>query len=139
MGSHNLTEAGFGRNGEICTMCGFDKDTAPVNVSRPIAEFLMQCAGELAPGDARLSRQLADRLQSQAHRGALADGDVTFIGAGSIGSPLLQQVFRPDELTKARRILILGPYFDNDLRFLNELRKRAPRAEIVVAIQPEQL
>ena len=31
----------------------------------------------------------------------------------------------------------LGPYFDSDLQFLNTLRVRAPKAEIVVVLQPE--
>jgi hypothetical protein len=137
VGSHNLTEAGFGRNGEISAIFGFDQQAAPLNIGQPIADYLIQCAGELAVGDATLSRRLADRLQMQSRRGDGADSDLTFIGTRPGAGTLLDTAFNREEVAAAGRILVLGPYFDDDLRFLAELRKRAPRAELVVGLQPE--
>jgi hypothetical protein len=137
LGSHNLTEAGFGRNSEISITFGFDKQVAPISISRPIADYVLQCAGDLAPGDAALSRRLAERLELHSRRGANADHDVAFVGARPGGTTLLAGAFKDSEFASAKRILVLGPYFDDDLRFLGELRKRAPAAQLVVALQPE--
>src|SRR5579871_6348111 len=63
IGSHNLTEAGFGWNGELTTIFGFGREPAPTNISRAVTSYLMQCAGELATGDPALSRRLAEKLQ----------------------------------------------------------------------------
>lgn len=136
VGSHNLTEAGYGRNAEISVTFGFDGQLAPLNIARPIADYLLQCAGELAPGDATLSRRLAERLVSYSMRGNDPDENVAFVGARPGGSLLLDDAFKRPELVSARRVLVLGPYFDDDLGFLAELHKRAPQAEFRVAIQP---
>lgn len=137
VGSHNLTEAGYGGNGEISAMFGFERQPAPLNISQPTTDYLIRCAGELAPGDMALSRRLADRLLLQSRRGADADDDVTFTGTTPGAGMLLDTAFNREEIAAARRILVLGPYFDDGLRFLAELRKRAPRAELVVGLQPE--
>lgn len=137
LGSHNLTEAGFGRNSEISITFGFDRQMAPISISRPVADYILQCAGDLAPGDAALSRRLVERLKVHSNRGASADDDVTFVGARPGGMTLLAGAFKDSEFSLAKRILVLGPYFDDDLRLLGELRKRAPAAQLVVALQPE--
>jgi hypothetical protein len=84
-----------------------------------------------------LSRRLADRLRSQATRGIVANENVAFIGGVPGGPLLLDRAFTREDLASAKRILVLGPYFDDDLGFLAELRKRAPRAALSVAIQPK--
>jgi hypothetical protein len=136
VGSHNLTEAGYGRNAEISLSFGFDRQVTPLNISRPITDYLLGCAGELALGDASLSRRLAERLISHSMRGSDPYDGVTFVGARPGGALLLDEAFRRPELASARRVLVLGPYFDDNLRFLAELQKRAPQAEFRVAIQP---
>src|SRR5262249_43493265 len=120
VGSHNLTEAGYGGNGEISAMFGFERQPAPLNISQPTTDYLIRCAGELAPGDMALSRRLADRLLLQSRRGADADDDVTFTGTTPGAGMLLDTAFNREEIAAARRILVLGPYFDDGLRFLAE-------------------
>jgi hypothetical protein len=137
IGSHNVTEAGLGRNGEISATFGFDGPLPPLNVSQSVTEYLIQCASQLAPGDNALSRRLTDRLRQQSRRGTDSDHDVTFVGVVPGRDKLLETTFNREELAAARRILVLGPYFDDDLEFLAELRKRAPRAQLSVAVQPD--
>lgn len=137
IGSHNLTEAGFGGNAELSVAVGFGDDAAPINIAQPVADYLLQCAGQIAPGDESLSTRLADRLRSLSLREQNADAELAFSASTEKGPPLLDEVFQQSELDQAGRILVLGPYFDSDLRFLNSLRARAPKAEIVVALQPE--
>jgi hypothetical protein len=137
IGSHNLTEAGMGRNAELSTTVGFGETSAPLNIAQPVVDYLLQCAGQLAYGDASLSTRLADRLRSLSIREKAIDEELAFAASEPRSTSLLDQAFQPSELEKADRILVLGPYFDSDLRFLAALRERAPRAEIVVAIQPE--
>jgi hypothetical protein len=137
VGSHNLTEAGFGGNAELSVILGFDDSSAPINVAQPVTDYILQCAGQLAPSDASLSARLADRLRSLSLREQSSDPEVTFSGSGRNGAALLDQAFQQRELDQAQRILVLGPYFDNDLQFLNALRARAKKAEIVVALQPD--
>ncbi len=139
VGSHNLTESGYGRNGEICAAFGFDRDPAPSNISRTALEFLLACAKELAPGDASLNRRLSEKLLGFADVGADLAEQETFIHAAPGSGPLLDRGFTPAELKASRRILVLGPYFDDDMRFILTLRKRAPRAEIVIAVQPDHV
>jgi hypothetical protein len=136
VGSHNLTEAGFGRNGEISGTFGFDMQPVPLNVSESIADYLIECAAEFAPGDAALSKRIAERLQAQSRRGAQAEDDIAFVGKKPEVS-LIDRVFNKKELEAARRVLLLGPYFDDELAFLGELRKRARQAALTVAIQPD--
>jgi hypothetical protein len=137
IGSHNLTEAGYGRNAEISATFGFDGPPAPVNVAGSVTKYLLECAGQLAPTDAALSLRLADRLRALSSRGGNAEGEVSFASSRPKGLPLLDQVFSRADFENADRILVLGPYFDVDFRFLVALRERARKAEIVVAIQPE--
>lgn len=137
IGSHNLTEAGFGRNAELCATIGFGDDAAPLNIAQPVVDYLLQCAGQIAPGDETLSTRLMDRLRSLSLRGESTDDDLTFAASRPEDSPLLDRAFARSELEQAERILVLGPYFDSDLRFLTSLRERARKAEIVVAVQPE--
>jgi PLD-like domain len=137
VGSHNLTEAGFGRNVELSSTFGFGESSAPLNIAQPVVDYLLQCADQLAKGDASLSIRLADRLRSLSLREKNIDEELAFAASEPEGAALLDRAFLPSELEKADRILVLGPYFDNDLRFLTTLRERASRAEIVVAIQPE--
>ncbi|MBS0528475.1 MAG: hypothetical protein JSS22_03665, partial [Proteobacteria bacterium] len=136
LGSHNLTEAGLTRNGEISATFGFERQMAPVNVSVPVADYLMECAGELAPGDLRVSQRLATRLRQYARRGSEGDADVAFVSASASGALLLDKAFTGRELANAKRILAMGPYFDDNLAFVRELKRRAPKAELVLAIQP---
>ena len=136
IGSHNLTEAGFGRNAELSSTFGFGETSAPLNIAQPVVDYLLQCAGQLAKGDASLSIRLADRLRSLSLREKRTDEELAFAASQPGGAALLDRAFQPSELEKADRILVLGPYFDSDLRFLATLRERASKAEIVVAIQP---
>lgn len=137
IGSHNLTEAGYGRNAEISATFGFDGPPAPINVAGSVTKYLLECAGQLAPTDAALSLRLADKLRAMSSRGESENGEVSFASSRPKELPLLDQVFSRAEFENADRILVLGPYFDGDLRFLAALRKRARKAEIVVAIQTE--
>jgi len=137
IGSHNLTEAGFGRNVELCATIGFGEDAAPLNLAQPVIDYLLQCAGQIALGDETLSARLKDRLRSLSLRGQDVDEELAFAASQAEGASLLDRAFERSELEQAERILVLGPYFDSDLRFLTSLRERAPRAEIVVAVQPE--
>lgn len=137
IGSHNLTEAGFGGNAELSATLGFGDASAPMNIAQSVTDYLLQCAGQIAPGDESLSARLADRLRALSSREQDSDPEVTFSGSRQDGAALLDQVFQQRELEQAQRILVLGPYFDNDLQFLNALRARARKAEIVVALQPD--
>jgi hypothetical protein len=137
IGSHNLTEAGFGRNNELSATLGFSETAAPSNIAKPVVEYLLKCADQLAKGDATLSARLADRLRSLSLRNNNTDAEIAFSAAIPSGTSLLSLAFQPSELEKADRILILGPYFDAELSFIAALCKQARKAEVVVAIQPE--
>lgn len=115
VGSHNLTEAGFGYNGEISVACGFDGGRAPLHISTTVANYLIECAGDLVPGDQALSRRLAERLRSRANRGPDENHELSFFGVRPEQS-LLDLVFKDGELASCGRILVVGPYFDDELR-----------------------
>jgi len=133
LGSHNLTLSGFGLNREISNMISIH-DRESEGIGRAAFDFALAWAGTAAGEVAELveaARNWAPWLAGK--RGA--SSEVAALGTYPIG-PCLWDQLEPLLGNGVSRITVLGPYFDNGMRFITTLRNYSD-AELVVAIHPE--
>ena len=137
VGSQNLTEAGLSRNSEICFGAGLSPSAGGTSIAEPALEYILGCMAEVAPGNAALGVKVTNKLLGIAKAASIGEEGVAFVGSSSIDSSLFEKAFEPNEVLSAKRILVVGPYFDRNFSFLSAIQKRAAGAKITVAIQPE--
>ena len=136
VGSHNLTISGFGLNDELTNRFEFDgkgqKGLAPfVAVAELLRGFASQCSPEaVAALDAALE---VARWIAQPHP---VDRDLILLGTGA-DQPSLWDLIRSAITEPVQRILVVSPYFDSDLRFLQRITSDFPDADIAAAFDPE--
>jgi hypothetical protein len=138
IGSHNITEAGFGRNGEATVCWGHDGNNVPFDVMTDAFEFLkhwMHKARGFNPDVLEDVWQRIDHLGTRAT--GEADRESQFLGWQQSGRSLLEQM--QEEITgTVERIVIVGPYFDANLKFINAVDQIWAPREIVIGIQPKR-
>lgn len=141
VGSHNVTISGFRRNREITSKIQFtslkDKQSVAyaIQVWRFIKDWIDQqrdsISEELLDSVYRfpnLSPWLRERVEEP-------KGEVQFFGTQLNGMSLYEQVFSKvsDDI---KSISIVGPFFDNQLKFIKALLNRLNPSEFFVGIDP---
>ncbi len=138
VGSHNLTMSGFGLNGELTTKFEYladknrPKDWATLATLQSAFRFLKDWAGS-QPEEIQ---EMLDRFEQLAPwlRDLLpADAESYFIGSKRNGPPLWDLV-RAKLPEKARQITVVGPFFDPDLAFMQQLNKEYAPKNLVIGI-----
>jgi len=141
LGSHNLTLSGFGFNREITNLISFqDKDDVEaVNVIRHV--WMKIETWILWQGD-RLPKHLVEMVDKIASFAPWLKKEVAFksenfsvIGSDP-ESPSLWQQLRDRIEGKAKRIIISGAFFDNDMNFIKEVQTQLNPHEFFVGIEP---
>jgi hypothetical protein len=142
VGSHNLTMSGFGLNGELTTRFEYSadknrsKDWATLATFQSAFRFLK----DWASSQPEEIQEMLDRFEQLAPwlRDLLpADAESYFIGSGRNGPPLWDLV-RAKLPEKARQITVVGPFFDPDLAFLQQLNKEYAPKNLVIGLDPRR-
>lgn len=142
VGSHNLTMSGFGLNGELTTRFEYSpdknrsKDWATLATFQSAFRFLKDWAGS-QPEEIQ---EMLDRFEQLAPwlRDLLpADAESYFIGSQRNGQPLWDMV-RAKLPDRARQITVVGPFFDPDLAFLQQLNKEFAPKNLVIGLDPRR-
>ena len=140
VGSHNLTISGFGYNREISNRMEAAKagDAEAIRalgtVWGAVAAWI-RSQGRVLPKEV-MEAALAVGNAVQWIREERAPADTPFL-ASAPGRPSLWEQLRPRIPFKAKRIAVLGPFFDEDFSFLERLSRDLAPKEIAVAVEPE--
>lgn len=136
VGSHNLTMSGFSHNREITntfdTRHGDEDKQALLRAWVFVKQWAKQNDRNRALSSAFSSfEELAPWLNDE------VDSDATegFFGAG-LGATSLWTKVEPGLPSRAERVVVVGPYYDQRLAFLETLRSRFNPAELIVAFDP---
>jgi hypothetical protein len=135
VGSHNATDAGFGHNEEMTNFWG--RQGAPsARVMVQVLDYLLFWLKQSRALAEPIFRETEQRLRRLAKVAAGADNEnVSFLSSGA-GASLWGQL--TERVTaRAKRIFVLGPYFDRELSFLHRLVGQFSPENIVVGIQPD--
>lgn len=138
VGSHNITEAGFGRNGEATVCWGYDGNNVPPAVMADALEFLEHWMLKARGFNSDVLEDVLERLQHLSTQAtAEADDESQFLGWRQGESSLLEQM--QERVTgTVERVVIVGPYFDANLEFINAVDQVWRPKEIVIGIQPKR-
>jgi hypothetical protein len=137
IGSHNLTMSGFVRNREMTNVVEVmgPKDRVGAAVLLEALEFCRAWASDLPKP---LLQTLEDfRGFCRPYLGPVpGGGDTQVIGSRPTGPSLWQKV-RELVPKKVQRVVILGPFFDEDLSFVRRVIEDLGVGEVLIAIDPE--
>ncbi len=141
VGSHNLTISGFGFNRELTNALEFNpkKDGAEVRFARSAWSAIrhwLQGGGSAVPREVHNAvsamRNFAPWLEGEA---APSLDDPTFLAQWR-GGPSLWSQLRPVLPASAKRVVIVGAFFDSRMRFVDEVHRNWPTAKVVLGIEP---
>src|SRR5262245_40753418 len=142
VGSHNLTMSGFGLNGELTTRFEYAADKNRPKDWNNLATFqsAFRFLKDWASSQPEEMQEMLDKFEQTAPwlRDLLpADAESYFIGSQRNGPPLLDLV-RAKLPDRARRITVVGPFFDPELAFLQKLEKEYAPKNMVIGIDPSR-
>lgn len=137
VGSHNLTLSGFGKNRELTTL--FEINPKSENSDRKIFQDVWK---SLRSWTANQLEELIDSfLFVEKELPWLTTPDEQTIGnldsffaANGNGLSLWEQI-QPTLPAEIRRVTLISPFFDEELKFLRELKDRLNPKEFIVGIE----
>ena len=136
VGSHNVTDSGYARNDEVTVCWGHQSSGVPRDILEASLALIIDWA-RTSPGLNGLIDEAVRRLTRLSDETAIADfKSTTFIGWRP-GEPSLLQQLKQRVSGPARKISVVSPYFDDNLKFLRELASSWTPQEIVVGIQQQ--
>lgn len=141
IGSHNLTLTGFGYNRELTNLIEFSskKNAAAVACARvvwgAIKDWLTAQARYLPPATVNAVLSVTNLVPWLGGESAV-EPDPIFLAQGATTRPLLDQLANHAPKT-VKSIMVVGAFFDSNLRLLKELIARWPKARLVCGIEPE--
>jgi hypothetical protein len=141
VGSHNLTLSGFNKNRELTTKVRFSslKDHHAVNLIKHVWNFIRSWVehqsddipDELVDIVIRITN-VAPWLKTPYHS---ENNDFHFLGTTTSGISLYDQFFAKVP-HNAKRIVVVGPFFDRKLEFIKRLKDDFSPSELIVGIDP---
>lgn len=141
VGSHNLTISGFGYNRELTNLVEFSpkKDDLGTKFARDVWQaarsWVRSQEGRLP--DVVEEAVLAAKNFAPWLEGPLLDSsELSFLAQSSASPSLWRQLYSAIPAT-VKRVVVLGAFFDQKLRFLEELHKSWPSAKITLGIEPK--
>ncbi len=134
VGSHNVTFPGFGGNAEVTTrVVGDGKSGEERDL---IGSALEACQRWVEQGGSHVGRQVIERAWALAPWLKRARGaSPAFLWSGE-GRPALWDQLVPTLPAQPKRVLVVGPFFDQKLEFLRRVARDLQPEELVVAIDP---
>lgn len=137
VGSHNLTLAGFSHNRELTNRFELvvDEDISSLSAFQSAWNFIASWSRQ-SPAPLQ---QTIDRIAELAPWliGSSIKPEPSPLLTALPDGPSLWQQLREHLPKAARRITVIGPFFDSDFSFLGQLHSQYPTAELVVGIDPE--
>ena len=136
VGSHNVTDSGYARNDEVTVCWGHQSNGVPRDILDASLGFILDWA-RTSPGLGELIDEVARRLLRVAADTAVAPSvSTTFIGWRP-GQPSLLQQLKLRVPGRAHKISVISPYFDDNLKLLQELAINWSPREMIVGIQQQ--
>lgn len=132
IGSHNLTFAGFGGNAEITNSLSGVKTSVEAAVVRDALDAIADWLSETPNKPASEILALARTLVGSA---AKAPAEAVLLHTGG-GRPALWEQLRPRLPKNPQRVVLVGPFFDDRLRFVAQAKVELDASTFVVAIDP---
>jgi len=141
IGSHNLTLAGFGCNRELTNTITVESqtDAEGIHIIKTIQDFLQAW---LAQQDGHVPSDILDAVTKVwsfapwlSKKGS-ASQTLGFLGAYPDGASLWEQL-RSSMPPLARRVIVVGAFFDKAFTFLHTVQEELKPSELVVGIEPE--
>lgn len=135
VGSHNLTFSGYGLNRELTTRFSMSGGTEEKGIISAAWTFAQEWASrsELPRAELLRMRDAFETLAPWLREPTPPEDNGGFFGARPEGDSLWARV-RPRLPTRARRLVVIGPYYDSRLAFLSRLREELGVEEAVVAV-----
>jgi hypothetical protein len=135
VGSHNLTMAGFNHNREVTTAVDARLDEEAqaimVNAWRSVREWLPPSAV------AEEAAEAVERLAPWLVRSVGSDRGARVLLSSTPQRPLWPHLRRLLP-SRAERVTVVGPFFDNQLEFLDVVLRDLSPAELLVGLLPGQ-
>ncbi|WP_157019989.1 phospholipase D-like domain-containing protein [Mesorhizobium xinjiangense] len=135
IGSHNATDAGYSHNEELTAYWGIGR-IPPSDVLRDAVDYAaswLQASEAINP---KLLSEIRGRLDALLPKNDQpASREISFLGSRSESS--LWDQIRERITGVAKRVWLVGPFFDSDLSLLRTIHQSLAPEEIVVGIQPE--
>lgn len=144
IGSHNVTLSGFGHNREITTQIDLDKgsDDPDAPLARAVWKFLnvwLTFQGDRIPQSIIMAAQrVATTFAPWLLEESDQSGDIRFIGAEPSGDSLWNRV-RPTLPEKAKRVIVIGPFFDRAGEFIKTMAHDLQAVDTVVGVEPDSV
>jgi hypothetical protein len=136
VGSHNVTDSGYARNDEVTVCWGHQSNGVPRDILEASLTFILDWA-RTSPGLGGLIDEVGRRLSRVSDETAIAPtGSAAFIGWRP-GQPSLLHQLKQRVPGPARKISVISPYFDDNLKLLQELAIGWVPQEMVVGIQQQ--
>lgn len=134
IGSNNATDSGFAKNLEVTTCWGHDGADVPGDVMVDAIDFVAAWL-TTSPGlDPTLAAEICDRLRYLCPDGG-SSGDARFLGWRPGAQSLLDQLKTMVRGT-AKRVSVVGPFFDHGLHLVRAVATTWRSAELIAAVQP---
>jgi hypothetical protein len=135
LGSHNVTDAGFSHNEEVTAFWGREHPAPPGVLGAALAYALqwLEAAGSVP---AQIQTEITDRLWALAPPAPSAANDEMGLIVSAVTAPLWDQL-TPKVVSPARRVTVVGPYFDAGMEFFAAIERDLVPSEIIIAIQPD--
>ncbi len=138
VGSHNLTLAGFGLNDELTNSFRADGQglRSGARPLREAFEYLSSFVPGVLPDVADAWEGLRTGIPWLEGPMAVGDSSRFFMGCSGSGDALWERV-RPFVPSDVRRALVVGPFFDKGLEFVQRMVADVRPRELVIGIDPE--
>jgi hypothetical protein len=141
IGSHNLTIAGFGYNREMTNWVEISGKT-DIPGAAVVAQAWKLITAWLQHEQDHLPQSVVDSVLATANFIApflevAAEIDFSGLLGQYSGGPSLMDQLDPLVPENVRRIALIGPFFDDRLAMIDDLRSRWPAPPIVVGIDPD--
>lgn len=137
VGSHNLTLSGFGKNRELTTVFEINPNSKDEqrqifrNVWKALRAWTSNQPEELLDSFSFVEKEIS---WLTADDGSFAENSNFFYAANDNGISLWEQI-RPTLPTQIRRAMLISPFFDEDLKFLRELKNALNPKEFIVGVE----
>ena len=134
IGSHNATDAGFSHNEEVAAFWHGSNPVQPGLLGGAV-HYALKWLEHSGSVPANLLADVGRRFRSLLPEVPAAASAETSLIASSADAPLWPQLRRMVS-GPVRRVMVVGPYFDASMDFLNAIDREMGPREIIVGVQP---
>lgn len=143
VGSHNLTLAGYSSNLELTNKFTyvFARDRKQIQTEIAALQNAYQFLKSYTEGQPEIVQEMFEafeRMIPWLREPHLVGNDTPFIGSSISGEAMWEKVQRKLP-TRAKRIFVVGPFFDAKLQFLQHLADRLNPQKLIVGLDPEEV